>query len=288
MKNVKTLCLSLLIGLSFSFLNAQQMDPDRPGGKNKKSVEAVNYKGTNDKSSFEIKGAYTMSRQMITRGTQDTVLNTQQLKLYTNNYFIYVHPHDADSLAEYGIGTYIIQGGKIMEYPFYTSSGGARQDSFELLVNTRTNGYSQIINFPDQQSGNFILTEDYTNVSKKANTPMDGAWKEVMTTTITKNGEKTTDTHPVQFKVYESGYFIWVNTVTNGGTQHPISRYGYGTFKMLGKNQIQETNIRSTYNKSLVNKPVNIQIKFMGNNNYEQTIIGDNGDKTIERYERLH
>lgn len=254
------------------------------------NAKDVAYRNTiiDNSGTINMKGAYHMDRHLITRGTHDTVLHTTQLKLYTNNYFIYVRPHESDSLAEYGIGTYSVTGGHVMEYPFYTSAGGARLDSFQLLVNRKTNGYSQIMNITDPRTGDLLVTEDYTNVSKPLRTPLDGAWKETQVTTITKGGKKTVDAHPVQFKVYESGHFIWVNTVTTNGTQHPISKYGYGTFTMKGRNATQETNTASTYYTSLVGKPVPIRIRWIGSNNYEQTIRQDNGDLSIETYERLH
>jgi hypothetical protein len=56
---------------------------------------------------------------------------------------------------------------------------------------------------------------------------------------------------------------------------------------MLDSNKSEETNINSTFYSSLVGKPVAIDLEFMGPDKYKQTIVGPQGEKSVEIYERL-
>jgi hypothetical protein len=86
--------------------------------------------------------------------------------------------------------------------------------------------------------------------------------------------------------VYQSSHFIWANPNKDPASNNFVTAYGYGTFKMNGKNRISETNINSTYH-SLVGRPVNIEIEIMGNDSYKQTIRSDDGSRSVEIYKRL-
>ena len=114
MKHLTTVCFLASFLLSFLFLNAQ-----RPSTASKVDVTK-----TNGISIGSMQGVYNMLRQVVNNGTKDSVLGNEQLKIYTDRYMMYAHRIAGDSLAEYGVGTYSIQNGKLMEYVFYTSSGG--------------------------------------------------------------------------------------------------------------------------------------------------------------------
>lgn len=239
------------------------------------------------KESNTMQGAYSMLRQIENNGTNDSMMKNEQFKIYTDRYMMYASPRPEDSLAIYGIGTYKVQNGKVMEYVFYSSIAGAHNDTFELDIRKTPDGYSQIIVFPGDQGRNIVLTEDYKNVSKTVTSPLDGAWKQTKRMYITKDGRTMTEAPITQFKVFQSGHFIWANTMTDSATQKPISAFGYGAFEMDGNNKAIETNSNSTYKTDLIDRPVTLQLKFTGKDAYRQTIVADNGEQMIEEYERL-
>src|SRR6476620_1949582 len=190
--------------------------------------------GTNQTGAISMKGAYDMQGQKVSIDGQDSFLNVKQFKIYTDRHFMYAHALPGDSLAEFGIGTYSVQNGKVIENRFYTAGGGAAQETFELGVMKAADGYSQIINLPpDNQGRRYILIENYRDVSRNVRSPLDGAWKMTRTTTYPKGGGKPIVTNdPVQFKVYESGHVIWANDHMDSATQKRMSTFGYGSFKM--------------------------------------------------------
>lgn len=235
----------------------------------------------------KMQGAYSLSSQIGNNGTRDSLMKTNQFKIYTDRYMMYASPNATDSMATYGIGTYSTANGKVVENVFFSTTDGNRKDTIELAVTKVPTGYKQVIDFSNETEGKFILTEEYKNVSKAVTTPLDGAWKQTKTMFIPKSGTPITDNNPTQYKMYQSGCFIWADTYTDVETNKPMSRFGYGTFKMVGPNKVEETNTNSTFFNTLVGKPVLLQVAFTGKDNYSQTIVYPNGDRSVEVYERL-
>ena len=64
-----------------------------------------------------MKGAYNMLVQKVSIDGQDSLFNIQQFKIYTDKHFMYAHALPGDSLAAFGIGTYVIQNNRVIEYP---------------------------------------------------------------------------------------------------------------------------------------------------------------------------
>ena len=130
--------------------------------------------------SLNMKGAYSMLRQVANDGTNDSMMNSEQFKIYTDRYMIYVHPKAGDTLAEYGIGMYEIKNGKVMEYVFHNSELGAVNDTFELSIYKMGDGYKQTIQFPAVEGRSWTLVEDYISVGKNTTTPLDEPAKDVV------------------------------------------------------------------------------------------------------------
>jgi hypothetical protein len=241
---------------------------------------------TNDSSKVNMKGAYSMTKQIGNDGTKDTLLKKEQLKIYSDHYMMYASPRATDSFGEYGIATYSEEGDKVKEYIFYTSTAGEVKDTAVLEITKLPNGYKQVIKYVDS-NGTFTLTEEYDKVGKEPSTKLDGAWRQTRDIFVDKKGDTTRNTTKTQFKIYEAGYFIWANPNKDPASNNFYSAYGYGTYKMLNDTTSQETNINSTFYSQLVGKPVDITIAFDGNDKYKQTIYGPNGEKSVELYQRL-
>lgn len=240
------------------------------------------------KTGTGMKGAYELVRQVVNDGKKDSVMQIDQLKLYTDHYMIYAHQLPHDSLGDYGIGTYSYDKGKLTEHIFYTATGGEQKNSYDLEIRKSGHGYTQVIHFPaDSQGVSYVLTEEYREVSKPVLSPLDGAWKQVRTSYIPQTGSPSENNHPTQFKVYQSGYYIWASTQDDSATHKPVSYYGYGTFDMKGPNRSTEKGIHSTFASSVVGTNIDLQLQFSGKDAYTQTIVWPNGDKLVEVYQRL-
>lgn len=238
---------------------------------------------------MSMRGAYTLLRQTIDSGMGPSAQNIQQLKIFTDKYVMYAHRRsEADSMAEFGVGTYRVENGKVIETMFYTAAGPGN-NSYELEIHNRDNGYSQLIDFPGEER-HYLLNEEYKNSSLDMTSPLDGAWRMTKQVYIDKNGKTETiepSDNAMQFKLFESGHFMWANRWKDEKTGKFLTGYGYGTFRMNGPAQATETNGSSTFASALVGKQMKLQLKFPNQDVYEQTITMPDGGKQIETYKRM-
>lgn len=240
-----------------------------------------------NKNALDMRGAYLLTRQVANDGTKDSLMQAKQIKIFTDRHMLYVHPGPDDSLAVYGVGTYRINNGKVIEDVFYTSDQGAVKDQFELAINQTGNGYAQVIQFdPGADNTSWKLIEEYDRVDKDLVSPLDGAWKQTKVISVANDGTTQTREAHTQFKFYHRGNFAWVNTTKDATTNKLVSFYGYGNFKMNGKDELIENNTSSSFKTALVNKPVTVKIKMLDKDHFEQTIQWEGG-KDTEVYERL-
>lgn len=235
-------------------------------------------------------GVYSLKKQTVTRSGKDSLVDKRQLKIYTDKYMMYASPSPSDSLANYGIATYTVDGKNVTEHVFYTSANGSTKDTFVLIVDKNEDGYTQVIENTDdlnRRNSDSKSTEIYEKVGMGDSSALDGVWKQTTRLFINKGGDTSVDNVQTQFKIYQNGFFIWANTYEDTVSHKFPSAFGYGTFTMAGDTLATEVNINSTYAVSLISKPYDIKIDFNGKNEYKQTHLNPNGDRSVEIYQRL-
>ena len=210
----------------------------------------------------------------------------KQLKIYDGRYVVYAGQiSPTDSLASFGVGTYHLKNGKVVENFFYTAAGGEQLDTAVLSIDRSPTGYTQVIVYPPMQDTVYTLTEEYDKVDNSTVSAIDGVWKLNKSSTISAAGVASVN-GVTQYKVYRGGHFIWCAGNLDLATAKNYGVFGYGTFTLNGS-KLTELNTSSTYTSQLVGVPVELDIKFNGKNAYTQTILWPDGAKSIETYSRL-
>lgn len=252
-------------------------------------VGLISCNTSTDTNTPEMPGVYSMQSQTIDDGTDKTVLkDLNQLKLYTDKYFMYVQGDRGNSIYSFGLGSYSVDdSGYVIEKAIYSasdSSFNSEPRTYKLDITTSIDGYRQFI--PDITIGGekSTLTEEYNRSGTKATTPLDGVWKE--TNFYVVNGNDTTITERVQYKAYYSGYFMYGQYFSDDSTHRHTTGMGYGSFKMENDHQVKETDLNSSYN-IVPGQVYTIEIEMSDENNYKQTLTQEDGSKHIEVYERL-
>jgi len=239
-----------------------------------------------EKKDLTMEGAYLMQSQLMNDGSKDSVINRRQLKIYTKDHVIYAAMRLPDSLASYAVGTYDInEDGKVVEHFYYSSANGAQKDTFVLSVDKLDTGYKQVINDLSLQGRKYALIEQYKSVGTSDSTALDGAWRQTQNFYVTPQGDTSSNPNYTEFKVYNKGNFIWAASYPDS-TQKLRTFFGYGKFQMDGTNKSKEINSLSTF-PPLIDSTNNIDLEFIGNDFYKQTIVQPNGGKSIELYVRL-
>lgn len=231
-------------------------------------------------------GAYYMTSQVINDGSKDSVIDRKQLKIYTDKYMMFATPNLTDSFATFGIAEYKIEGDKLYEYIFYRASQGDQKDTAILTIEKTDNGYTQVIDNIDFNGRDVKLTEKYETINRPQQSPLDGAWKQIKNIFVNQKGDSSINETPLEYKAYQSGYFIWAITTKDSANQR-TSVFGYGPFEMISENKSRETIQNSTFVTSLIGKTYEVDIEFIGTDTYKQTITFANGEKSIEIYQKL-
>lgn len=108
-------------------------------------------------------------------------------------------------------------------------------------------------------------------------------WKETQSVVI--SGTDATVNHRMQYKAYYRGYFTFGQYLEN-----PSSKFrtgiGFGTFKMINDNEIEETDLNSS-SSIIAGHSFNVKIQMDGADKYSQTILNGDGTTGLEHYERL-
>ena len=238
-----------------------------------------------DKGVTTMKGAFQMLSQTVNDGKKDSVYQSSQFKIYTDSHVMYVGI-GADSSDYFGIGTYSVENGKVNETMFFTAGNATSNDkptSYVLDIQKTDKGYKQVIREMQTDDGKFTVTEDYQNAGSATTSLLDGTWKETKLIIIAK-GDTTVYTTGTQYKMYESGNFIFGSSFADS-TGTKFTNVGYGTFEKVSDTQIKETIKVSTY-RSIVGRTLNVEIKMIDATHFRQTIANGDGFN-IEEYEKL-
>lgn len=233
-----------------------------------------------------IAGAYYMTRQVINDGGKDSMIDRKQLKIYTDRYMMFATPNLTDSFATFGIAEYKLEGNKLSEYIFYRAAEGEEKDTAQLTIERTDKGYIQVIDNILFNGRPVKLTEEYERINRPQESPLDGAWKQVKNIFINQKGDSSVNQTPLEYKAYQSGYFIWAITTKDSANQR-TSVFGYGPFEMVNPTKSKETIQNSTFVSSLIGRTYEVDLEFTGTDTYKQTITFANGEKSIEIYQKL-
>ncbi|MEO8112666.1 MAG: hypothetical protein ABI594_21635 [Ginsengibacter sp.] len=232
-------------------------------------------------------GTYLMLSQTLNDGTKDTKYTSlKQLKTYTDDFFMYTQVNPDDSVSSFGVGSYDIDSGKVVENVIYSSSDTAFNDapiSYRLDIDKTQDGYTQVIPEIVSRNQKYKLTEVYNKVGSDVKSPLDGVWKETISFVV--NGTDSIKNNRTQYKSFANGYFMFGQTVKDSASRSHTG-IGFGTFVMQGDNQAKETDLNSTYS-IIAGNTFTVDIQMDGPDKYKQMINNADGTKGVEFYERL-
>lgn len=242
--------------------------------------------GCNESTDVEnrIAGWYTMQSQIFTaNGIESSIDHSEQRKVYTGDYYAFTNMKE-DTSSSFGFGYYTYDGNKLVEHNIFSTGFLDSTRSFDLLIETHEAGYKQIIpeiviaGVPNR------LVEDYYKINFNSKSDMDGVWKLEEYISIT-NGD-TSRYQRKQFKIFQGGYFMFVQYFSDPVDNSPKKGFGFGDFK-LENNEIIETNVFCSY-PSVRGIPIRIKLNRDSENSFTQTIVSDtNGSTSIEKYTRM-
>lgn len=235
-------------------------------------------------------GAYRLITKNIKGNTIDSVAEgINQLKLYTEDYFMYAAINSHDTVASFAVGSYKNEGEKITENVLFSANGINSLEPVDVILDIKKTpeGYEQTItdtNSVQREKVSYI--EKYKYVGAGAKSIIDGAWKQIETYAV-KDKDTSWD-KGTNYKICYDGYVIWGDFHMNPAIQKHDTYMGFGTIEANGKNKVKEFYIKSNYTIN-EGKTFYIDVEFRNEDVFKQTILDSlTNTRYIEVYQRLN
>lgn len=221
-------------------------------------------------------GAYLLKDVEVTESGEVSVLLRDQIKIYTNNRFMFAFMHKELGVdAGAGIATW--KNGIMIEEPIVNHNGPLEGLSFDVAIEQTDSGFIQSIKglkYEDGRSLDMIETWDTASTDVS---PFDGLWQlESASPTALSNDF-------AEIKMIGGGHFIWTNRFMLDGERQ--KNFGFGKIDFGSDGQATEVGMISSidgYNGT----QRDLNMTLIDDNHFSQTFTM-NGTAITHRYTRM-
>ncbi|MBT6779684.1 MAG: hypothetical protein HOA94_00620 [Porticoccaceae bacterium] len=214
-------------------------------------------------------GAYALKEVELTEKGQVTVQLRDQLKIYTNNRFMFAFVH-----PEYGIdvgaGIATWKNSVMVEEPRVNQKGAVNGLTFDIDIKHTPAGFSQTLLGMTYEDGRCLdMVESWVRASSKIS-PFDGLWQ-------------LKEANRVKTKIIGGGHIICLETVYKEGISDAVFWFGTCTFN--NDAEALET-VLSSSNQKYIGAHQTLKVALTDDANFSQTFILD-GAEVIESFQQI-
>ena len=214
-------------------------------------------------------GAYLLKEVELTEKGHVSVQLRDQLKIYTNNRFMFAFVH-----PEYGIdvgaGIATWKNGVMVEEPRVNQKGAVNGLTFDIDIKHTPAGFSQTLLGMTYEDGRCLdMVESWVRASSTIS-PFDGLWQ-------------LKEANRVKTKIIGGGHFICLETVYKEGISDAVFWFGTCTFN--NDAEALET-VLSSSNQKYIGAHQTLKVALTDDANFSQTFILD-GAEVIEPFLRM-
>jgi len=214
-------------------------------------------------------GAYALKEVELTEKGQVTVQLRDQLKIYTNNRFMFAFVH-----PEYGIdvgaGIATWKNGVMVEEPRVNQKGAVNGLTFDIDIKHTPAGFSQTLLGMTYEDGRCLdMVESWVRASSTIS-PFDGLWQ-------------LKEANRVKTKIIGGGHIICLETVYKEGISDAVFWFGTCTFN--NDAEALET-VLSSSNQKYIGAHQTLKVALTDDANFSQTFILDGADVS-ESFQRM-
>ena len=214
-------------------------------------------------------GAYLLKEVELTEKGQVTVQLRDQLKIYTNNRFMFAFVH-----PEYGIdvgaGIATWKNGVMVEEPRVNQKGAVNGLTFDIDIKHTPAGFSQTLLGMTYEDGRCLdMVESWVRASSTIS-PFDGLWQ-------------LKEANRVKTKIIGGGHFICLETNYKEGISN--AAFWFGTCTFNNDAEALETVLTSS-NQKYIGAHQTSKVALTDDANFSQTFILD-GAEVIEPFLRM-
>ena len=214
-------------------------------------------------------GAYALKEVELAEKGQVTVQLRDQLKIYTNNRFMFAFVH-----PEYGIdvgaGIATWKDGVMVEEPRINQKGAVNGLTFDIDIKHTPAGFSQTLLGMTYEDGRCLdMVESWVRASSTIS-PFDGLWQ-------------LKEANRVKTKIIGGGHFICLETVYKEGISD--AAFWFGTCTFNNDAEALET-VLSSSNQKYIGAHQTLKVALTDDANFSQTFILDGADVS-ESFQRM-
>ena len=214
-------------------------------------------------------GAYALKEVELTEKGQVTAQLRDQLKIYTNNRFMFAFVH-----PEYGIdvgaGIATWKNSVMVEEPRVNQKGAVNGLTFDIDIKHTPAGFSQTLLGMTYEDGRCLdMVESWVRASSTIS-PFDGLWQ-------------LKEANRVKTKIIGGGHIICLETVYKEGISDAVFWFGTCTFN--NDAEALET-VLSSSNQKYIGAHQTLKVALTDDANFSQTFILD-GAEVIEPFLRM-
>jgi len=214
-------------------------------------------------------GAYMLKEVELTEKGQVSVQLRNQLKIYTNNRFMFAFVH-----PEYGIdvgaGIATWKNGVMLEEPRVNQKGTVGGLSFDIDIKHTPTGFSQTLLGMTYEDGRCLdMVESWVRASNTTSL-FDGLWQ-------------LKEANRVKTKIIGGGHFICLETNYKEGISN--AAFWFGTCTFNNDAEVLET-VLSSSNQKYIGAHQHLKVALTDDENFSQSIILD-GAEVIESFQRM-
>jgi len=214
-------------------------------------------------------GAYLLKEVELTEKGQVSVQLRDQLKIYTNNRFMFAFVH-----PEYGIdvgaGIATWKNGVMVEEPRVNQKGTVDGLSFDIDIKHTPAGFSQTLLGMTYEDGRCLdMVESWVRASNTTSL-FDGLWQ-------------LKEANRVKTKIIGGGHFICLETVYKEGISD--AAFWFGTCTFNNDAEALET-VLSSSNQKYIGAHQTLKVALTDDENFSQTFILDGADVS-ESFQRM-
>jgi len=221
-------------------------------------------------------GAYLLKDVEVTENGEVIVLLRDQIKIYTNNRFMFAFMHKELGVdAGAGIATW--NNGIMIEEPIVNHNGPLEGLSFDVAIKQTDSGFIQSIKalkYEDGRSLDMIETWDTASTDVS---PFDGLWQLESASPTALSNDFT------EIKMIGGGHYIWTNRFTLVGERQ--KNFGFGKINFSSDGQATQIGMVSS-NDDYTGTQQNLSMSLIDENHFSQTFTM-NGTAITYRYTRM-
>jgi hypothetical protein len=212
-------------------------------------------------------GAFLLADATLTEKGEVTVLKREQMKIYSNDRYMFAFMHEDTNKPGVGAGLTEWKDGALIESPIFNQDGPLEGLHFSLDIKETEGGFSQSIKGLESNGHIYDMVETWDRKPGDASA-FDGLWK--LQARASEEGGEIAEFSEI--KMFGGGHFIFSQSFMLEGQMQ--QHFGFGEFSIDAEGFVTETGIASSF-EDFAGTQHQLTMKLVNDNELSQTFMWD-------------